>query len=789
MLGFGNSNKKVISSMKDVVRRFWPILFLFVLWFIFCFPYFFGHKVPFSSTYQVNNFSPWSMYSQFAQPVKNGAMPDVITQIYPWRHVGIAVWRNGEVPLWNMYSFGGTPLLANYQSAVLSPFNLLFFIFPFIDAWSLLVLLQPILAGLGMYWFARQVGVSKWGSLLSSISFMFCGFLVVWMGYATLGYALLFLPFSLIGLEGFFSSRKIRYLYLFSFSLPLSFFSGHFQISLYVLCIIFAYWIYKSFQKKSLLLFSISAVYFLSGMLLCLPQLLPSIEFYSQSLRSGLFQKGEVIPLGYLPTLLAPDFLGNPVTRNDWFGHYAEWNMYIGIIPFFLAFLAFTQWKKSLIKFAFIVGFIAVLLAFDTPIADIFVRLHIPVLSTSALSRVVCVYSFFFALLSGFGLDSLVDLIHNNKKRAVIVVLIVGGFLFAVLWIIVLGKLFMPFEKIVIAKQNLILPTVFFGTFAVVTIGGFLVPKNYRKYLLGLLILITAFDMYRFAVKWQAFDPKSLVTPAVPMISELDKIQGYQRAIGNYGAEVSNYYQLPSLEGYDALYPKRYGEFVSYITDGYLHEADRSVVAFPRNGKYTKEAINLLNVKYVIHKIADTQRGWTFPFWGYPASQFTMLFNDGVYQIFQNNSAYPHAFLVGNYVVATNSGEILNTLFQKIDQRKAIVLEEKPSLKIVSDGNASSKVTHYTADKVVVQTSAKTNMLLFMSDNYYPGWKVYVDGKETFVHRADYTFRAVEVPAGMHQVTFQYQPFSFAVAIIGSFAGLVVTGGIGLLLRRYFLQN
>lgn len=755
-----------------------PILCIVFLWFIFSLPYFFGHKVPFASTYQVNNFSPWSMYSQFAQPVKNGAMPDVITQIYPWRYVGIQNWKNDQIPLWNMYSFAGTPLLANYQSAVLSPLNILFFIFPFVDAWSMLILLQPLFAGIGMYFFAKQVGVSKWGSLLSSISFMFCGFLVVWMGYGTLGYALLFLLYGLIGLEGFFTSGKIRYLFLISLSLPLSFFSGHFQISLYVLSVIVMYWIYKSLQKKSFFHFVLSGVYLISGILLCLPQLLPSIEFYSQSLRSGLFQKGEVIPLGYLPTLLSPDFFGNPVTRNDWFGHYAEWNMYIGIIPFFLGILAITQWKKAIVRLAFVIGVAATLLAFDTPLADIFVRLHIPVLSTSALSRVVSIYSVFFALLAGFGWDALEVYIEENKKKAISLLLLLGGLLFVLLWVIVLGKLFLPIDKLDVAKQNLLLPTLLFLGFVSIVGITFFLPKKIKKYLLLVLILLTAFDMYRFATKWQSFDPKSLVTPSVPVVGEFQKIQGYDRAIGNYGAEVSNYYQIPSLEGYDALYPKRYGEFMSYIADGTLHEADRSVVAFPKMGKYTPEAINLLNVKYIIHKVADTQRAWTFPFWTYPASQFSMLFNDGVYQVFQNNTAYPHAFLVGDYKVETEPKNILRTMFGKLNLEKTIVLEKNLTSKISTDPQATSIIQAYSANKILVKTSAKTNMFLFLSDNYYPGWKAFVDGKETTIYRADYTFRAVEVSSGKHLVAFIYQPSSFTTGIIAAILG--ITSLIGL---------
>ena len=256
-------------------------------------------------------------------------MPDVINQIYPWKNFTIQTLKAGQIPLWNPYSFSGTLQLANYQSAVLSPFNLLFFILPFIDAWSILVLLQPLLAGIFMYLLMRSFGVKKTGSLVSSIAFMFCGFMTTWMGYATLGYAILFLPLALFSIEKFYASDKIRYLLLLAISIPLSFFSGHFQISLYFLLFVLGYLVYKLIcdrnYSKSLKLF----IFTFFGLLLSLPQLLPSIELHSQTLRSTIFIKGEVIPWGYISTFIAPDFLGNPVTRNDWFGHYAEWNAYM----------------------------------------------------------------------------------------------------------------------------------------------------------------------------------------------------------------------------------------------------------------------------------------------------------------------------------------------------------------------------------------------------------------------------------------------------------------------------
>ncbi len=606
-----------------IIQKFWPVLFIFIVWFIFASPYFLKGLVPYSSTYQVNHFTPWSSYAKFWGPVKNGAMPDVTSQIYPWKKFTIEMLKQGQIPLWNPYSFSGTPHLANYQSAVLSPFNFLFFAFSFVDAWSLLVLLQPLLAGVFMYLFVRSLKVSKTGSLISSFSFMFCGFITVWMGYATLGYAILFLPLALFAIENFYLSNKKRYLLLFSFAIPLSFFSGHFQISIYFFLFVCGYIFYKFITTKNKKIFLILLFSFGCGLLLSFPQILPSIGLYLESLRSSLFQKGEVIPWSYLPTLIAPDFLGNPVTRNDWFGHYAEWNGYAGLIPLILAVYGLFHLKrKPIVVFLFLTALFSLLMAFDSPLLNLIFLLHIPVLATSSASRVIVLFSFSIACLAGLGFDELLkDSFEKNRK---VFFYTSGIFLaaFGLLWLFVMLKIGMPLDKIQIAKSNLKLPTLLFILFILLAFVSFTIKeKNKKQLVVCLLIFVSAFDILRFSIKWQAFDPKNLVFANVPITDFFQKIAGYDRSFGDFGGEDTVYYHLPSVEGYDAVYIERYGAFIASLNDGVVRESGRSVVRFPKNGLYTKQALNLLDIRYIIHKVSDDHASWALPFWTYPKEQ------------------------------------------------------------------------------------------------------------------------------------------------------------------------
>src|SRR3989338_4579656 len=148
----------------NIINKYRGIILFLAVWILCSRAYFFNGLVPFPSDYLVDFSPPWNQY--FGHPVKNNAMPDVITQMYPWKILTIESWKMGQVPRWNPYQFAGNPHLANYQSAVFSPVNLLFFILPFIDAWSLMILLQPLLAGLFTYIFLRSLKISTIGSII-----------------------------------------------------------------------------------------------------------------------------------------------------------------------------------------------------------------------------------------------------------------------------------------------------------------------------------------------------------------------------------------------------------------------------------------------------------------------------------------------------------------------------------------------------------------------------------------------------------------------------------------------
>src|SRR5439155_8038242 len=68
----------------------------------------------------------------------------------------------GHIPAWNPHVMAGVPFAADPQSGwMYIPAMLLFAGLPCSVAIRLIVVLQPILGGLGLYWFLRSEGLSR----------------------------------------------------------------------------------------------------------------------------------------------------------------------------------------------------------------------------------------------------------------------------------------------------------------------------------------------------------------------------------------------------------------------------------------------------------------------------------------------------------------------------------------------------------------------------------------------------------------------------------------------------
>jgi len=764
------------------------VLFLFFLFSVCIFrDYVFKNKVPFPANLLVSFYSPWKQYSWEGYPNGPPNKPfgfDDLRIFYPYRKFSIDQLKMGQWPLWNPYSFSGNVHLATYQSAVFYPLNFLYFVLPQIDAWSLLVFVQPILAGFFMYLFLRELGLSKGSSFFGSFAFAFSGWMIVWFQEDLVKeHTVLWLPLILYCIERVRKDISWKNLLLLSLATAFSILAGFLQLSIYVFALIIAWIAYRFWgiwkqEKKEMINIFVGLAF---GVALSSVQILPAMQSYFLSLRGVtdaryLFESYLMKPW-HLITLLAPDFWGNPAAYNFFgSGFYHEKMIYVGIPVLVLTlYTFFIKYKNRHLGFFRILLVVVLALGFF-PFGWLLYWSKLPVISTMIPSRIFFLSTFGFCVLSAIGLEHFLS--RDYQMQVLKKILLCLGLVLLGLWIFIVYEKFMiPKSSFgIISLRNLILPTLVLSSFSGIVLFGNLV-KN-RKTFFWPLILLTIFSSFYFANKYNYFSERRFVFPQVPVISKLKEIAPVDRVWGYGNAywekNMSTFYGIASPDGYDALFSQRYGELTAVqesgglITNG-VARCDAGIKqASEREGvldnEYRARLLSLLGVRYILEANSGEGKEWLAEEKRFPRSDFLLAWEDQQFRIWDYKKSLPRVFLANDYLVESDKQKIVNAIFNKdLDLGKTVILEEEPELLIDENVISPQKVNlvEYSAQSIKVITDSSANSLLFISDNYYPGWEAKVDGQEAKLLRADYSFRALAIPSGKHQVILAYKPVIF----------------------------
>jgi hypothetical protein len=754
--------------------------------------YFFSNLIPFPANLHVSYYSPWKYYQWpgYANGPPNKAIGfDIIRLFYPHLKLTIDQIKNGSWPLWNPYGFSGNVHLATYQSAVFYPLNILYFILPMIDAWSIMTILQPIMAGIFMYLFLKELGLSKKASLFGGLGLAFSGWLVAYSQEAlVVGHTAIWLPLILYAIEKYIRKNSLRYLILFAFAALCSILAGFLQLNIYVFLTVIAWIIYRLRPLKDnypkILTLKVTLILTL---LICAPQILPAIEAFINSAwgfvdAKYLFDQYLITP-GRLITFLAPDFWGNPGAYNYFGGGtYYEKMIYVGIpiLIFSLYSLFFLKSPKSLKYFKYLT--LAILLLGFSPFGYSLYFSRLPLISSMIPSRILFLLAFGLCALAAFGINDYLKNKFAKKLWLKIFVYLGLAFLTAGVFVVYQKIKFPSNNYALVSFRNLFLPSMIFAL-------AFLVIVFFKKYSYGLLMGLLVLSSVYFTNKYLYFSERRFVFPEVEVLKKVKEISGINRVWGYGNAyienNISNYYGLYTVGGYSALFPERYGQLIkTQETEGKLiNQSPRSDADLKQASEreavlenpYRTRLLSLLGVKYIMESKAGVGKEWNTTKNRFPKEFFQPAWEDDGFIIWEYKGALPRAFLAYDYLVENNPQKILDYLFDNsIDLKEKIVLEKEPNLPTGSSTGGQIEVISYEPQKVEIQTKSASAALLFLSDNYYPGWEAYVDGKPTEIMRADYTFRAIAVPAGQHRVVFSFKPKSFYWGLKISLISLVL---------------
>jgi len=756
------------------MRKVLPIIFIFAIVFVFFWQFLLKGLLPIPSDTIVGLYYPFRdayfKTNPNGLPYKNFLITDPVRQLYPWKQIVIEAEKKGNLPTWNPYNFAGTPLLANFQSAAFSPFNILFFILPFEISWSMLILLQPLLVGIFLYLYLNNLKLRKEASLLGAIVFSFSGFSIAWMEWGTIIHTALWLPLVLLSIDKVFSATRtkqlLNWLIILVFALSFSFFAGHLQTFSYLAFFSVAYFFARFVQYgrniKALALFSTLCLLFI---VFTSFQLFPTIKFILISARNldivGWKELGWFIPWQNLIQFIVPDFFGNPATLN-YYGiwNYGEFIGYVGLFPIIIAFLALFFRKDKKTFFFGIAFFVSLLFAFPTIFAKIPFKFNLPFISTAQPTRLLFVTDFSLSVLAALGLDYLFSL---KKRKQVLHILVLFSVFFASVWgfVLIYNGSLISLENLKIAKQNLVFPTILFLIISfLIFIYIFYPEKNkYKQKIIPLLIygfiLITIIDLFRFGWKFEPFTKKEYLFPETKITTFLQNQKQPFRVISTDSKilppNFSIMYKLQTLDGYDPLYLQRYGELMAASSRGIPDISPPfgfNRIITPQDS--LSRISNLLGIKYVLSLEDQTNK------------KLNLVFTDGFIKVYENNSALPRAFFVVNTTIAKSKQQAINALFEvnyQLNSRAVVENVSDESLFKTNWDMGQVDFVDYGAEKVILKTSNPGEGFLVLTDSYYPSWHATIDGKETKIYLTDFNFRGIIVPKGNHVIEFYNKLF------------------------------
>jgi hypothetical protein len=138
------------------------------------------------------------------------------------------------------------------------------------------------------------------------------------------------------------------------------------------------------------------------------------------------------------------------------------------------------------------------------------------------------------------------------------------------------------------------------------------------------------------------------------------------------------------------------------------------------------------------------------------------LFHGKAY-VYVNDSSASRTTLV-DHVMPVASPELAMIAMRNgnWDGRTQAVIEAPasplPAGRNVTGSPGIARITAEDPDHVSIHVEAARDAFLVLSDNDADGWHARVDGREAKIYRTNLTFRGVAVPAGAHEVSFEFRP-------------------------------
>ncbi|MFQ6100314.1 MAG: YfhO family protein [Anaerolineae bacterium] len=739
---------------------------------------------------------------------------DLVSFLWPVYRFAARSLRAGVIPLWNPHLYSGAPFVADNQSGVFYPINLLTFALfgePSYGVMEALAVFHIWLAGANMFVLARGLHLRRPAALLGGMAFALSDLFVTHIGNLNLNATAAWLPLLLLlthralttGSTGPSSGSGHRWAAGAGVVLAVAALAGHGQMLLFLaltLVFYFLYWLAADgwrgsreegpYWRSGLRPLGLVAFIVAVGVGGAALTLLPAQEMAAHTGRGYLSYDEATrysLPPRALIGLLAPGFYGRGPA-----GFWGSWDRvevgYVGVAPLVLAVVGVIQSPKPKaqkrkptirnsrfairyffallvpLAFALAMGRYAPFYGWLYRYVPAFDQVRVP-------ARLILLADLGLAALAAYGLDRLMSLDRIGSAEPLRArqggvdrfvawigfgALVAGGVLLAVG--LPRARAVPPPDRVSQATTSIIVAAALLGA------SGLLVWLARRwRWAAWLIPLLLAVDLIGLGSTLEAepHDPTlgfryEDVVAFLRQDPELFRIEGDTGAWQPDAALVHGLYDIGGVFNPLSLAP---------------YQAYRWAV-----GERGSSLYNLLGVKYVLARK------------GKPAGDERLV---PVYtaspeiDVYLNAAALPRALLIYRSQVVPDHAAAWQAIHApEFDPTQTVVLEQgEPLAADPGDGERRISFVRYGLNEVELAVRTPASAYLVLSDVYYPGWRATVDGEPAEVLRADYTFRALLLPTGEHAVRMEFAPWTWrvgwAVSVV-AWVGLAVWAGMTL---------
>ena len=247
----------------------------------------------------------------------------------------------------------------------------------------------------------------------------------------------------------------------------------------------------------------------------------------------------------------------------------------------------------------------------------------------------------------------------------------------------------------------------------------------------SMIDLLSVDARYLKAANYQDAEEYEQVFTAAPVNLEIAKDKSVYRVFDvtngvstafNGNAITSVYHQ--SIGGYHAAKLSIYQDLI-----------EKQLYKFPD----CRPVMNMLNTKYILFR--DPSSGQVS------------------YQL--NPEAAGPCWFVDEVKTEANPAKVMSML-DSLSVKQTAIIEIAAKGKTSTNTGDSIWLVKNQHDLIRYQSFSAAERFAVFSEVYYEkGWKAYIDGQETPIYKTNYVLRGAFIPAGKHEITFEFKPDSY----------------------------